>query len=207
MPGLAADAAFRAGFAELAPLGLAFDAWVYHPQIDEITALARAFPETSIILNHAGGPAGVGRHAGPDGGPSDRVRAEWNRSMDALARCPNVAIKLGGLAMRVNGTDFHRRPKPPDSSALAEAFRPWVRGCIERFGAARCLFESNFPVDKASTGYRTLWNAFKRLAAEYPEQDQVSLLAGTAARIYRLPDLAEQVTMKTERHQAARQPR
>ncbi|MGE0800509.1 MAG: amidohydrolase [Lautropia sp.] len=183
--GLAADSNFRAGFAELAPLGLSYDAWVYHPQIDEIAALARAFPETSIILDHAGGPAGIGRH-------SDRaaVWSSWCRSMDALAACPNVTVKLGGLAMRINGSDFHCRPKPPDSAALAESFRPWVRGCIERFGADRCLFESNFPVDKASTGYRTLWNAFKRLAAEYPERDRGLLLAGTAARVYHLADPA-----------------
>ncbi len=141
-PALMADRTFREGFACLAPLDLSFDAWLYHPQIDELTALARAFPETRIVLNHVGGPIAVGAYAGR----REEVFGRWATAMRTLATCPNVYVKLGGLGMRIGGFDFHEKPRPPSSEALAAAWRP----CIEAFGAARCMFESNFPVDKGS---------------------------------------------------------
>jgi L-fuconolactonase len=180
--GLLADASFREGFARLAPLGLSFDAWLYHPQLDELTALARAFPETTIMLNHVGGPLAIGAYAGR----RDEVFAAWSAAIRRLAECPNVVVKLGGMGMRINGFGFEARPAPPSSEVLAEAWRPYVETCVEAFGAARGMFESNFPVDKGSYTYAAYWNACKRLSAGGTADEKAALFSGTAARVYRL---------------------
>lgn len=180
--GLYGQAVFREGFAQLAPLGLSFEAWQYHPQLPEVIDLARAFPQTSIILNHLGGPLGVGPYAGC----KDETHAFWLRHMKELARCPNVTVKLGGLGMKIGMVDFHQRPVPPSSTDLAEGWRAWIEPAIEAFGADRCMFESNFPVDKLSTGYAVLWNAFKRLAQGASATQKAALFAETARRVYRL---------------------
>ena len=173
---------FRDGVARVASMGLSFDAWVYHPQIPEVTELARACPEATIVLNHVGGPIGVGPYA------ADRVGvfSEWREAMRELAGCENVFVKLGGLAMRISGHTFHEQTMPPNSETLALAWRPFVETSIELFGADRCMFESNFPVDKASCSFAILWNAFKRLASVASDEDQDKLLSATAARVYRL---------------------
>ncbi|WP_245335018.1 amidohydrolase family protein [Bradyrhizobium mercantei] len=181
-PGLLGDSAFRAGFARLAPLGLVFDAWLFHPQISELTELARAFPQTTIVLDHLGGIVGIGAYR-------DRraeIFAEWSRAMRELAGCENVYVKLGGLGMRINGFGFETLDAPPASEVLAAAWRPYIELCIEVFGAQRCMFESNFPVDKGSYGYGSVWNAFKRLTRHVSESDRASLFSGTAARVYGL---------------------
>ncbi|HWE17767.1 MAG TPA: amidohydrolase family protein [Hyphomicrobiaceae bacterium] len=180
--GLLGDSAFRQGFAVLGRLGLSFDAWLFHPQIGEVADLARAFPGTSIVLNHVGGPIGVGAYAGR--------RAEefpgWAQSIKALAACPNVCVKLGGLGMRLGGFGFHELPEAPSSEMLAAAWRPYVETCIEAFGADRAMFESNFPVDKGSYSYPVFWNACKRLAQGASDTETAALFSGTAARFYRL---------------------
>jgi len=181
-PGLLGDPAFREGFARLAPLDLSFDAWLYHPQIHELTALARAFPTTRIVLNHVGGPVGIGVYAGR----REEVFDRWASAIRALAACPNVYVKLGGLGMRVGGFDFHDRPEPPTSEALAAAWRPYVQTCVEAFGAARSMFESNFPVDKGSYGYAAFWNGCKRLARGASPTEKAELFGRAAARFYRL---------------------
>ncbi len=185
-PGLLRDPAFRAGFARLAAHGVSFDAWLYHPQLDDLLDLARAFPDTPIVLDHVGGPLGIGGYAGR----RDEVFAQWRASIRALAACPNVVVKLGGLAMRLCGFGFHELPHPPGSQMLADAWRPYVETCIEAFGADRCMFESNFPVDQLSCSYGVLWNAFKRLAAGCSDAEKGSLFAGTAVRFYRLDGVA-----------------
>ena len=182
-PGLLADTAFREGFARLAPLGLSYDAWLFHPQIDELTDLARAYPATTIVLDHCGGVLGIGPYAGR----RDAVFAQWSRSMRALAACPNVVVKLGGLGMRINGFGFETGAVPPSSQQLAQAWTPFMETCIEAFGPARCMFESNFPVDKGSYGYGTLWNAFKRLTWQAGADEIAALFGGTAARVYAVP--------------------
>lgn len=181
-PGLYAQPSFRAGFAELGPLGLSFDAWQYHPQLPDLVALARAFPATTIVVDHCGGPLGIGPYAGRH----EAVFSHWRLAIAELALCPNVVVKLGGLGMKIGPSGFHRRDRPPDSMALASAYRPWIETCIEAFGVNRCMFESNFPVDKVSGGYATLWNAFKRIAAAASEQEKRALFADTARRVYRL---------------------
>ncbi len=181
-PGLLGDKTFREGFARLAPLGLSFDAWLYHPQIDELTALARASPETRIVLDHVGGPLAIGAYEGK----RDAIFPRWAASIRELATCPNVFVKLGGLGMRINGYDFHEQPEPPSSETLAAAWKPYIETCIEAFTPARCMFESNFPVDKGSYSYGVFWNACKRLASGASASDKADLFARTASRFYRL---------------------
>ena len=180
--GLLLESSFRKGFACLAPLGLSFDAWLFHPQIGELADLARAFPDTKIVLDHCGGPVGLGRFAGR----REETFAAWKASIQDIAACPNVVVKLGGLAMRLLGYDFHERPTPPSSEQLAAAWRPYIETCIEAFGAKRAMFESNFPPDKGQCSYQVIFNAFKRIAASCSEDEKTALLSQTAADFYRL---------------------
>jgi predicted TIM-barrel fold metal-dependent hydrolase len=173
---------FRAGFAQLAPRRLTFEAWCYHRQIPDVTALARAFPDTTIILNHFGGPLGIGPYASK----AQEVYAEWRTHISELATCPNVVVKLGGINMEMNGFGWHEKPRPPSSQELADATRHYYDFTIEKFGAERCMFESNFPVDKASCSYTVLWNSFKRLTAGSSAAEKAKLFHDTAARVYRL---------------------
>lgn len=180
--GLLLDSTFRKGFACLAPLGLSFDAWLFHPQIGELTDLARAFPDTRIMLDHCGGPIGLGRFAGK----RDETFPSWKASIQEIAKCPNVSVKLGGLAMRLLGYDFHERPMPPSSEQAAAAWRPYIETCIETFGPNRAMFESNFPPDKGQCSYQVIFNAFKRIAAQYSETEKTALFSNTATDFYRL---------------------
>ena len=177
------DPGFRAGFAQLAPLGLGFDAWLFFHQLPRLTALARAFPGTRIVLNHCGGILGIGGYAGR----RDEVFAAWSGAMRELATCPNVAVKLGGLGMRLPGFGFEAGATAPSSEDLATAWRPWMENCIATFGADRCMFEGNFPVDKGGFAYAVGWNAMKRLAAGAGEGERADLFWRCAARTYRLP--------------------
>lgn len=176
------DSGFRDGFALLAQYGLTFDAWQYYSQLLELADLARAYPDTTIIVNHAGGPLGIGRYAGK----SREVQQEWKRGMLELASCPNVAVKLGGLGMPRCGFGWHEGAKPPSSAELAEATKPYFHFCMEVFGVERCMFESNFPVDRVSYSYTLLWNAFKRLCEGASVVERVALFHDTAIRTYRL---------------------
>jgi predicted TIM-barrel fold metal-dependent hydrolase len=181
-PGLMADPHFREGLATLQSLGLSFDAWLYHPQIDELTDLARALPDVPIVLNHVGGPLGTGAYVGR----GDEVFDRWSRSMRDLASCSNVHVKLGGLGMRINGLGFDEQQTPSSSEALAAGMRPFFDTCIEAFGANRCMFESNFPVDKGAYPYAAYWNACKRLTHAASPAERAALFKDTAARFYRL---------------------
>jgi predicted TIM-barrel fold metal-dependent hydrolase len=180
--GLLLDPTFRKGFACLAPLGLSFDAWLFHPQIGELTDLARAFPDTRIVLDHCGGPIGIGGYAGR----RDEIFPLWKASIRDIAQCPNVVVKLGGLAMRLLGYDFHERAMPPSSEDVAAAWRPYIETCIEAFGPERAMFESNFPPDKGQCSYQVIFNAFKRIAAQYSGAEQTALFSKTATDFYRL---------------------
>jgi predicted TIM-barrel fold metal-dependent hydrolase len=180
--GLLLDSTFRKGFACLAPLSLSFDAWLFHPQIGELADLARAFPDTRIVLDHCGGPIGVGSYAGR----REEIFAGWKASIQDIAKCPNVMVKLGGLAMKLLGYDFHERPMPPSSEDAAAAWRPYMETCIEAFGPGRAMFESNFPPDKGQCSYQVIFNAFKRIAAQYSEAEKTALFSKTASDVYRL---------------------
>jgi predicted TIM-barrel fold metal-dependent hydrolase len=180
--GLLLDATYRKGFACLAPLGLTFDAWLFHPQLGDFIDLARAFPQQRIILDHCGGPVGLGRFAGK----REETFTAWKASILDVAKCPNVVVKLGGLAMRLLGFDFHERPKPPSSEQAAAAWRPYIETCIEAFGPDRCMFESNFPPDKGQCSYQVIFNAFKRIAAQYSEAEKTALFSKTATDVYKL---------------------
>jgi predicted TIM-barrel fold metal-dependent hydrolase len=173
---------FRAGLARLTALGLSLDAWVFHPQLADAVDLARAFPAANIIVGHCGGPLGYGPYANR----RDEVFAAWKAGITELARCPNVTMKLGGMMMRLAALDYGARAVPASSQELADAWRPYIELCIERFGATRCMFESNYPVEKMGIGYAALWNAFKRIAASASAAEKLALFSGTARRGYRL---------------------
>jgi L-fuconolactonase len=181
-PDLYYSARFREGFAKLRAAGLSFDAWQYHPQMRALTDLARAFPDTTIVLDHFGGPLGIG----PYEGRREEIFRQWKNDIAELARCPNVFAKLGGINMAINGFGWHRRPMPPTSDELVAATRDYYLHAIDRFGPSRCMFESNFPVDRISCSYVVLWNAFKKIAAGFTADEKASLFHRTAATAYRL---------------------
>ena len=180
------DPAFRKGFARLARHDLTFDAWLFHDQLPELTDLARAFPDTKIVLDHIGAPLGQGRWAGR----REEVFAAWKKSIQALAALPNMHIKLGGTVMPMFGFNWEARPLPPSSDDLVGAVGHFFETAIEAFTPARCMFESNFPVDKIACGYVPLWNSFKKIAARYSDTEKANLLHGTAKRFYRLDCIA-----------------
>jgi len=182
--GQMADATWRAGFARLAPLNLTFESWLYHTQLIELADLARAFPQTTIILNHVGGPLGIG----PYKDKKEETFAQWKTGIAELGKYQNVVVKLGGLGMLFGMFDFHTRETPPSSEELARAYKPYIETCIAAVGPDRGMFESNFPPDGVSSSYAVLWNAFKRLAANYSADEKAKLFSGTAKRVYRLPN-------------------
>ena len=181
-PHMVLDPTFRKGFAHLKPLGLSFESWQFHPQLSDTVDLLRAFPDTTVILNHAGGVLGIPPHDDK----RQQVFETWRKSIRELAQFPNLNVKLGGLGMLYSGWDFHLRDIPPRSEELAETWRPYIETCIEAFGAERCMMESNFPVDKQSCGYGVFWNAMKRITQNCSPAEKALLYRATAARVYRL---------------------
>jgi L-fuconolactonase len=184
--GLLADSVFRRGFACLQRYDLNFDAWLYHRQLPELVDLARAFPAVTIVLDHIGGPLGVG----PYKGKRDQVLQIWSKGIADLSTCPNIALKLGGFGSTRSGYDWHERGVQPTSAELANAMAPYFDFCIEKFGVHRCMFESNFPVDKASYSYVAIWNAFKRISQNFSAAERKALFHDTAMRVYRLAQVA-----------------
>ena len=180
-PGLYLDPKFREGFAVLHRLGLSFDAWLLEPQLGDLIDLARAFPETVIVLDHVGTPLGIGRYEGK----REERFGVWKDAIQTLARCPNVVVKVGGLPMPFAGWKKRMREDDPPSEILAQQWKPYVETTIAAFGAERCMFESNFPVDRFGCTYASLWNAFKRLAKDASADEKTALFSGTAKRVYR----------------------
>lgn len=180
--GLFADAGFRRGVARLGARGLTYDTWIYHHQLPDFAALARAVPGTVMILDHFGTPLGVGPYAGK----REEIFAKWKDDITQVAACPNVYAKLGGMAMPDNGYGWNGAVKPPGSDEFVEAQAPWYHHAIKVFGPERCMFESNFPVDRLSISYRTLWNGLKKIAGDYPESTKEALFSRTARRVYKL---------------------
>ena len=181
-PGVYLDATFREGFAQLAPLGLSFDAWMLEPQLPDLIDLARAFPDTAIVLDHVGTPLGLGVYAGR----RDERFGVWRDNIRQLAALPKVNVKLGGLAMPFPGFASFFSDPPASSATLAAEWKPYIDTCIDAFGPTRCMFESNFPVDIGSCDYDVLWNAFKILGAGYSQTEKAALFSDTARRVYRL---------------------
>lgn len=181
-PGLYLDSNLQKGVRQLETRGLIFEASVFHPQLSDVVQLAQAVPDTQVVLIHTGSPVGHGAYKGGEA----QVRSAWSDSMKLLARCDNVAIKLGGLLMSLANFHFQDSPKPLASSDIAALWAPYIEECVELFGVNRCMFSSNFPVEKAGIGYGALWNAFKRITSSYSKDERAALFHGTARRIYRL---------------------
>ncbi len=180
--GLLQDENFRKGYAALGELDLSFDAWLYHTQHQELVDLARTFPEIKIIVDHIGGPIGIGPYVGKH----DEMMKLWKQGMTDLATCDNVTVKLGGTGMPLGGYGWDERPAPPSSQDIAETMAPYYTHCIEQFGVERCMFESNFPVDNQSMSYTVLWNAFKRFAKDYSASEKAWLFRDAAKSAYRI---------------------
>ena len=178
--GLFEDPAFRAGVARLGARGFTYDSWHYHYQNREFLELARAVPDTVMVLDHFGTPIGVGTYADQ----RDAIFEDWKRDIAEIARCENVVAKLGGLAMPDNGFGWHLADRPPTSDEFVAAQGRYYLHMIDCFGPDRCMFESNFPVDRLSLSYRVLWNGLKKMAADFSPTERDALLAGTASRVY-----------------------
>jgi predicted TIM-barrel fold metal-dependent hydrolase len=182
--GVLASAEYRAGAKVLAGMGLSLDTGVCFPQLPELAEFAKSVPELTIVLNHLGGL----NRAGPYADKDDEVMPAWRRGVAAVAECRNVHLKLGGIGMPRVGFDWHTRDKPIGSEELAAQMAPVISYCIDQFGPARCMFESNFPVDKVSFSHNVLFNAFKRFSAGYSASERAQLFHDTAARAYRIDE-------------------
>jgi L-fuconolactonase len=180
--GMLADKKFREGLAVVGRLGLSYDVSLYHTQISEVAELASALPNIRIVLNHVGGVLGLGSYRSK----RDEVFARWSSSIKALAARPNVFVKLGGLGQNYTSLRFDEDAEPPSSEMVAARFRPYIETCIAAFGTSRCMFESNFPVDKISYSYHVFWNACKLMAKGASSTEKADLFGGAAARCYRL---------------------
>ncbi len=182
--GLLGHSNFRAGFAKLGEMGFSFDAWMFHPQVKELVDLAASVPETPIVLDHLGGPLGIGPYAGI----REEVRATLRPALEALAQHEQVVVKVGGIGMSIYGVGLNRLPEAPTSEQVAELWSEDIRHCVDTFGPERCMFESNFPVDRQGCSYTVLFNAFQRVAEEagWSNVERAELFSGTARRFYRL---------------------
>lgn len=173
---------FRAGARVLARMGFSLEAWLYFPQLPELADFANAVPDLPIVLNHVGGLMRVGPYANRE----DEVRETWRKGIADVAKHPNVSVKLGGIGMTRTGFDWHLRDRPIGSEEMAAGMKPWIEYCIEQFGPYRSMFESNFPVDKVSSSYNVLYNAFKRLSSGYAPDERAAMFHDVATRVYRI---------------------
>lgn len=181
-PGLLLEPEFGRGLDIAAAMGLAFDVSIYHSQLSDAVALARAHPEARIVVIHSASPVGYASYAGRE----DEVHAAWLSGMKQLAACPNVSVKLGGLLMNLANFDFTQAPRPPTSEELAQLWRPYIEPCLELLGAGRCMVAGNFPVDKAGLTYGSVWNMFKRITAGCSADEKQLIYSDTARRVYRI---------------------
>ena len=177
-----ATAEYQAGARVLARMGLSLDTGVCFPQLPEVAAFAKALPDLTIILNHLGGLTRTGPYANRD----NEVLDTWRKGIAGLADCRNVYLKLGGIGMPRMGFDWHTRDKPIGSEELATAMASLMSHCIEQLGPDRCMFESNFPVDKVSFSHHVLFNAFKRFSKGHSAPERANLFHDTAASAYRI---------------------
>ena len=176
------DNKFRQGMKVLGRMGLTYDTWHYHYQNRAFAELARAVPDTTMILDHFGTPLGVGRYESK----REEIFEQWKKDIAEIARCENVVAKLGGLAMPDNGFGWHLRAMPPTSDEFVAAQKRYYLHTIECFGPDRCMFESNFPVDKYSISYHVLWNGLKKIAQDFSEDEKNAMFSRTASGVYRL---------------------
>jgi predicted TIM-barrel fold metal-dependent hydrolase len=180
--GLLSSDNYRAGARVLASMGLCLENSLYHPQLPELAEFARAVPNLTVVLNHIGGLVRIGSYANRD----NEVLSAWRHGIAAVAQCPNVILKLGGVGQVRFGFDWHTRAKPIGSEELAAALSPLMHYCIEQFSPERCMFESNFPVDKISYSYNVVYNAFKRLSQGYSATERAAMFHDNAVRVYRI---------------------
>ena len=180
--GCLATGVYREGAKVLSDMGHCLETGMLFHQLPELADFARTVPDLTIVLNHIGGVMRTGPYANKD----EEVMAVWRGGIAAVAACPNVVIKLGGMGMPRYGFDWHERDKPIGSEELAESMAPFMNYCIEQFGPGRCMFESNFPVDKVSFSHHVLFNAFKRMSQRHSAAERAEMFHDVAARVYRI---------------------
>ena len=173
---------YMAGARVLRDMGLILETTVFFPQLPDLADFARRIPDLTIVLNHIGGMMRTGPYANRD----DEVIPEWRSGIEAVGACPNVIMKLGGIGMPRIGYDWHERETPIGSEELADSVGDWMRHCLDAFGPDRCMFESNFPVDKVSFSYNVMYNAFKRMSEGYSPSERAAAFHDTAVRVYRI---------------------
>lgn len=197
--GRMALAAYHEGVRELASRGLVLDCWLYSEQLTEFRALVEAVPDVQFVIDHLGGPLAIGPfvHRRPE------VLRRWREDLQALASYPNVAIKVGGLGLPLYGMAFEKRPAPPTSIEIAERWKPEVTFVIEQFGPERVMLESNFPIDRSSFSYLAIWNAHKRITAEFSPSERAQMFSENAMRIYHLDAAPLEVQQAVARNDSA----
>ncbi len=173
---------FLASLNELSNLNLSFEAWQYHHQVNQVKKIAELLPKLKIVLNHFSGPIGIGPYANK----KDEIFEIWKTDIRELAKHENVYAKLGGMAMPINGYEFHKQVSPATSDQLVQEQKHYYHYLISNFGPERCMFESNFPVDKQSISYNVVWNAFKKMAKSYTSEDKDLMFYKTAESFYKL---------------------
>jgi predicted TIM-barrel fold metal-dependent hydrolase len=178
--GLMLTSNFVDGIRSLAHLNLTFDAWLYHPQIIELVELSKKVPHQKIILDHVGGILGIASYSSQ----TKEIFNQWKNDISLAAEQENIFVKLGGLAMSICGMGFNKREKPATLDELTQVTAPYYSHVIDKFGVNRCMFESNFPVDKVGVSYKTLWNSFKYLTKSFSDSEKKALFKGTAEKTY-----------------------
>ena len=192
-PYLSRDSHWLKGLSLLEQHHLSFDAWFFHHQLDELVVLAKAFPGITFVLDHMGTPIGVGGQFASYGrteSARDVTLRTWQMHLHELAELPNVMVKLSGLFMPVVGWGYEHRDTPPTQEELLNTAGPLFDFVLQTFGVDRCMFASNFPMDKVSLSLSQLYQFYGALVAHYPEESRRKLFHDNAARIYRIADLS-----------------
>lgn len=179
-PQLLGSPAFREGLREVVASHLVFNVWVYHPQLAEVAALADALPDLTIILEHCGGPLGLGSYAGR----SEAVFAQWRPLIAELAHRQNVYVKLGALTMDLTGLAGTVSRSDPGVAEAAVLFEPWFHYLVEQFGVDRCMLECNYPFESLGLRYVDLWDAYSIIFSSYSRDERAALFSRTAERTY-----------------------
>jgi len=178
---------FKKGYARLGERNLTYDTFLYAHQIDDFIKLVSEVPKTKVVLDHVGTPIGLGgNHAGIGKTADERnsIKERWYTDLAKVAAVPHVYLKLSGLLMPCCGFQFEQRDSPASFSEVIDAIGPHIEYAIQTFGIDRCMFASNFPMDKVSTSYETLYDAYFKIAEKYSEEDQQKLFAGNALEFY-----------------------
>ncbi|KAF1019636.1 MAG: hypothetical protein GAK29_03848 [Acinetobacter bereziniae] len=189
-PHLYTQKKFLKGFEQLAQHNLSFDAWVYSQQISDVIELAKNFPETSIVLDHLGTPAGlfgkVGQNTGLSKTARENIFYQWQEDIAELSTRPNVYTKMSGLFMPVLGHQFYKKKQLASKQQIIDLVAPLFLHALESFGTYRVMFASNFPMDRVNTSLVNIIDAFSDIVMQYDENALEKVFHHNAKQFYRL---------------------